>query len=264
VKKQPSIGVPSKTTTSKPTVPAGKPTVTTSKPTVTTGKPAVTTSKPTTPAGKPTVTTSRPTNPSIKPAASSLTRYTNVVSPSDLNRVNINKNNNNTNININNTNINNTNVNINNLPGWRRPPAAGDYISVISRNYSRTYWQERGIRCDFGCRYDGFNHSHWYCRNWNAKCGCWMFYDAGCSSWYYWCQPDNCYYPTCHCPYNSYVCSLTGGTDTTDDTTITDVTTDDTTDTTTTDTTTDTTETETGEDKGQLELPPLPEECVKK
>ncbi|MFT3882770.1 MAG: hypothetical protein QM703_24345 [Gemmatales bacterium] len=224
---------------------------------MTTGKPSVTTTKPAITTGKPSITTNKPSVTTGKPAASPLTKYTNVVSPSDLNRVNINKNSNNTNININNTNISNTNIN--NLPGWRRPPAIGDYTTLISKSYSKTYWQECGIKCDFGCRYDGFDHCHWYARSWNAKCGCWMFYDAGCSSWYYWCKPDNCYYPTCHCPYDNYTCSLTGDTDTTDDTTITD---DTTTDATTDTTTTDTTETETEE--GKLELPPLPEECVKK
>ena len=191
--------------------------------------------------------------------------FTNVVTNNDLNRgkptgnTNVNKNNNNTYINV----VNQNTTNINKISSWRRPPDSSDYSRVISTNYSKTYYRDIAVRCDFGYRYDGFNHNHWYCRNWNDSCGCWMFYDAGCSAWYYWCEQDTCYYPCCHRPYNSYVCTLQSSNDTATEAT---GSSEEVTSTTEATTTVEATETKTTEEtavateKAQLELPPMPGE----
>jgi hypothetical protein len=47
------------------------------------------------------------------------------------------------------------------------------------------------------------NH-RWGQSRYYAQYGCNLYYDNGEACWYYWCQPDDCYYPTDYCPYGTY------------------------------------------------------------
>lgn len=35
--------------------------------------------------------------------------------------------------------------------------------------------------------------------------GCTLYYDPELECYYYWCEPDGCYYPVSYCPYQRYV-----------------------------------------------------------
>jgi hypothetical protein len=91
------------------------------------------------------------------------------------------------------------------VPPWMQGPKHGHKGMVVSKNFGdKHYFQKCGVKKSFGYCYTGFNHNHWYCRSWSTKHGCWFFYDPGCCSWYYWCQPDACYYPCHYLPYQTY------------------------------------------------------------
>jgi len=47
------------------------------------------------------------------------------------------------------------------------------------------------------------NH-HWSSSRYFAQYGCTLYYDTDEQCWYYWCQPDDCYYPLSYCPYGTY------------------------------------------------------------
>jgi hypothetical protein len=65
----------------------------------------------------------------------------------------------------------------------------------------------KGIRFDHGIYYRGRDHHHWGSVRFDRRYGCNCYWDPYVSVWYYWCQPDDCYYPVSYCPYRSYTCS---------------------------------------------------------
>ena len=62
-----------------------------------------------------------------------------------------------------------------------------------------------GKKCDFGWCYKGKHHDHWTCCCWLDECGCTCYWCPCTLVWYYYCVPDNCWYPVSYCPYGVYV-----------------------------------------------------------
>ena len=92
------------------------------------------------------------------------------------------------------------------VPPWLQKPQHTHQHTVYAKSHCNpVYHQHHGVHKSFGYCYTGFNHSHWYCRKWSPVNNCWFFFDQGCNAWYYWCQPDGCYYPCSYMPYESYV-----------------------------------------------------------
>jgi hypothetical protein len=60
---------------------------------------------------------------------------------------------------------------------------------------SRSYRMTQGTKFKGGYFYKGKDHHHWTYRYWWHKYGCYTYYCPGRCCWYYWYQPDNCYYP---------------------------------------------------------------------
>lgn len=90
---------------------------------------------------------------------------------------------------------------------WLCAPLAGEVTIRINTQYYRPdYYQQFAVSRSFGYCYEGFYHNHWHSSRWNADHGCWMHFDRGVNSWYYWCAPDRCYYPVSYKPYNSFTC----------------------------------------------------------
>jgi hypothetical protein len=69
------------------------------------------------------------------------------------------------------------------------------------QNYHLTY----GRKFSGGYCYVGNTHQHWVSTIWAPDCGCYTYYCPYTSVWYYWCQPDGCFYPVSYCPYGTYV-----------------------------------------------------------
>ena len=65
----------------------------------------------------------------------------------------------------------------------------------------------KGIRFAHGIYYRGHDHNHWGARRFDSRYGCECYWDPYVSEWYYWCEPDACYYPVSYCPYQCYTCS---------------------------------------------------------
>jgi hypothetical protein len=73
-------------------------------------------------------------------------------------------------------------------PDGYRPPY------TPCRNYHLKY----GTKFKGGYYYKGKNHCHWTHKYWWGKYGCYTYYCPSSRRWYYWYQPDDCYYP-CSC-----------------------------------------------------------------
>jgi hypothetical protein len=82
--------------------------------------------------------------------------------------------------------------------------------SHVSHSHYKNYHVTHGTRFHHGYYYRGRNHSHWRCWRWDARYGCICYWDPSVCVWYYWCQPDSCYYPVSYCPYRTY-CWTTPG-----------------------------------------------------
>jgi hypothetical protein len=39
---------------------------------------------------------------------------------------------------------------------------------------------------------------------WDKRYGCRLYLDGDTGAYYYWCPPDDCYYPVDYCPYGTY------------------------------------------------------------
>ena len=89
--------------------------------------------------------------------------------------------------------------------GPSRPchPTQSHLSHTGGRSFSN-YHLTNGTRFDHGYFYRGRSHSHWSSQRYDARYGCTCYYDPCCSTWYYWCQPANCYYPVSYCPYRTY------------------------------------------------------------
>jgi hypothetical protein len=69
-----------------------------------------------------------------------------------------------------------------------------------SGNYYSTYAR----RSEHGYYYPGRNHYHWSYNCWDRRYGCRLYFDPGLCCYFYFCVPDDCYYPVTYCPYRVY------------------------------------------------------------
>jgi hypothetical protein len=91
-----------------------------------------------------------------------------------------------------------------------RPSYAGHAHAVKGTGYvnhnhvNHNYHVNHGTRFNHGYYYRGRTHTHWSYQRYDARYRCTCYFDSGCKSWYYWCQPANCYYPVSYCPHRTY------------------------------------------------------------
>ena len=76
-----------------------------------------------------------------------------------------------------------------------------DFSQVRFQNYHIQY----GRKFDYGYCYYGRTHQHWVSTIFSTDCGCNTYYCPYTEAWYYWCEPDSCYYPVTYCPYGTFV-----------------------------------------------------------
>jgi len=89
---------------------------------------------------------------------------------------------------------------------WMQKPTNGKPNTIFCKGPSDSqYCYKYGVKKSFGYCYKGYDHCHWYCNKWSSVHNCWFFFDPSCSLWYYWCEPDLCYYPCNYLPYRTYV-----------------------------------------------------------
>jgi hypothetical protein len=63
---------------------------------------------------------------------------------------------------------------------------------------------QRGARVGGGRARSGRRGHRWRSRYFDRRYGCNVFLCAEEGCWYYWCPPDDCYYPIGYCPYGTY------------------------------------------------------------
>jgi hypothetical protein len=69
---------------------------------------------------------------------------------------------------------------------------------------SKSYYKDHARHNRHGYFYHGRHHDHWsyFCFDW--RYGCRVYYDPGVCCYYYYCVPDDCYYPVSYCPYGRF------------------------------------------------------------
>ena len=70
---------------------------------------------------------------------------------------------------------------------------------------AKDYNLKFGKKYDFGWCYKGKYHDHWTCCCWLDECGCTCYWCPCTLVWYYYCVPDDCWYPVTYYPYGVYV-----------------------------------------------------------
>ncbi len=86
----------------------------------------------------------------------------------------------------------------------------------------RGYYRSHARHNRHGYFYHGRYHSHWSYFCWDWRYGCRVFFDPGVRCYFYYCAPDDSYYPVSYCPYGRYswgtpFASASGMTDDSDD-----------------------------------------------
>jgi hypothetical protein len=66
------------------------------------------------------------------------------------------------------------------------------------------YHYSLGYSFEHGYYYKGRDHSHWSHYYYSERYGTTIYFDPYHSVYYYWCQPDGCYYPVSYSPYGRY------------------------------------------------------------
>src|SRR5262249_47895718 len=71
------------------------------------------------------------------------------------------------------------------------------------RESYRGYHLSHGTRFEHGYYFSGRLHKHWTKRYWHNAYGCYVYYCPSTKCEYYWCLPDNRYYPVSYVPYKT-------------------------------------------------------------
>jgi hypothetical protein len=80
-------------------------------------------------------------------------------------------------------------------------------IAKVNPTKVNNYALQNGTKFSKGYFYKGKNHNHWGRIHFDVRYGCNCYWDPCLSIWYYWCEPDFCYYPVSYCPYRCYSCT---------------------------------------------------------
>jgi hypothetical protein len=69
---------------------------------------------------------------------------------------------------------------------------------------SSTYHERHGKPFSGGYYYAGREHKHWKSCYFDKRYGCYAYLCPSTKVYYYWCKPDDCYYPISYCPHSTY------------------------------------------------------------
>jgi hypothetical protein len=72
-------------------------------------------------------------------------------------------------------------------------------------NPSNPHFNQAGVvKNSWGYSYKGHNWNFWKGHKFFSQYGCNCNYNPYAHCWYYWCNPDACWYPVSYCPYSVY------------------------------------------------------------
>jgi hypothetical protein len=85
-------------------------------------------------------------------------------------------------------------------------PKVSDIVvkNLTKKTFDPQYNLKFGTKFDKGFYYKGKNHNHWSYRCWYPEFGCYCYWDPCVCTYYYFCEPDCCFYPIAYCPYQVY------------------------------------------------------------
>jgi hypothetical protein len=83
-------------------------------------------------------------------------------------------------------------------------PSTKDF-RISSKTSLQDYHLTFGTKFSQGICYKGKDHCHWSYSCWLPSCGCTCYYCPCTLVYYYWCAPDECWYPITYCPYGRFV-----------------------------------------------------------
>lgn len=69
----------------------------------------------------------------------------------------------------------------------------------------KDYFKKCGKLVNGFCCYPGHIHAHWSCQVWWPTVGCYLYWDPCLEVYFYYCVPDDCWYPVDYVPYGIYV-----------------------------------------------------------
>jgi hypothetical protein len=78
------------------------------------------------------------------------------------------------------------------------------HVGTVNHSNVTDYHLRVGIHFEHGIYYKGKEHPHWALCRYDARYGCDCYWDPCSLTWYYWCEPDLCYYPVTYVPYRAY------------------------------------------------------------
>jgi hypothetical protein len=78
-------------------------------------------------------------------------------------------------------------------------------IKKFDKKFDADYFKKFGTKFDHGFFYKGKHHNHWSYRCWYPEFGCYCYWDPCLCEYFYFCEPDCCFYPISYCPYHRYV-----------------------------------------------------------
>jgi hypothetical protein len=84
-------------------------------------------------------------------------------------------------------------------------PTVVHKTTVVNTSKFTNYHVTHGVHFAHGYYYRGHNHNHWRYWRFDARYGCQCYWDPYASCWFYYCVPDDCFYPVSYCPYGTYV-----------------------------------------------------------
>jgi hypothetical protein len=87
----------------------------------------------------------------------------------------------------------------------RRPDGVRPVVPAkLPRFAGNNYHQQFGHKFKHGYWYDGHKHNHWSRTYWDNRYGAYLYYDPFALAWYYWCAPQNAFYPVSYVPMGTY------------------------------------------------------------
>jgi len=78
------------------------------------------------------------------------------------------------------------------------------HVGNVNHGTYIDYHLRVGVHFEHGIYYKGKEHPHWALCRYDARYGCDCYWDPCSLTWYYWCEPDVCYYPVTYVPYRTY------------------------------------------------------------
>jgi hypothetical protein len=77
------------------------------------------------------------------------------------------------------------------------------YSTTLKKDHDFKFDKGHFFKGDYHC-YKGKHCDFWNYHCWDRRYGCYLYWNPWYRSYYYYCDPDDCYYPISYCPYRKF------------------------------------------------------------